>query len=46
MAIDGTIAAKPSSEIVTVTLRDIPLDGGTSDRTTYFCRFDDPATET
>jgi hypothetical protein len=32
MAIDGTIAAKPSSEIVTVTLRDIPRDGGTSDK--------------
>jgi hypothetical protein len=44
--IEGTIVANPGSSIVVVTLRRIPLDGGTSDRTTYFCRFDDPATET
>jgi hypothetical protein len=46
VTITGTIIAKPESEVVTVTLRDIPLDGDRTDRTTYFCRFEEPGTET
>ncbi|GLS28444.1 hypothetical protein SAMN04488498_1524 [Mesorhizobium albiziae] len=46
VTIDGTITAKPGSEIVTVVLNGIPLDNGESDRATYFCRFDDLGTET
>ena len=44
--ITGTIVAKPGSEHRHCQLRGIPLDGGTTDRTTYFCRFEEPATET
>lgn len=33
--------AKPDSSIVVVTLRGIPIDGGATDRTTYFCRFEE-----
>lgn len=39
--IKGTIISKPDRSIVIVILRGIPLDGGTKDRTTYFCRFDE-----
>ncbi len=39
--IKGTIMAKRDSSIVVVTLRGIPLDSGTTDRTTYFCRFEE-----
>jgi len=39
--IEGVIVAKQDSNIVIVTLRAIPLDGATTDRTTYFCRFDE-----
>jgi hypothetical protein len=46
VTVEGTIVAKPGSEIVTVTLRGIPIDGGTTDRTTYYCRFEDLGTET
>jgi hypothetical protein len=46
VTIDGTVVSKPGSEIVTVTLRGIPLDNGTSDRTVHYCRFDDRGTET
>jgi hypothetical protein len=38
--INGTIFAKPGSNIVVVILRGVPLDSGTTDRTTYFCRFE------
>ncbi|MBT1155856.1 hypothetical protein J1C56_09660 [Aminobacter anthyllidis] len=44
--IKGTIVANPNSQIVAVTLRDIPLDDGQTDRTVYYCRFDEPMTET
>lgn len=44
--IAGTIMAKPGSGIVAVTLRGIPMDGATTDRATYFCRFEEPAPET
>ncbi|GAA2888857.1 hypothetical protein GGQ99_005217 [Aminobacter niigataensis] len=44
--ISGTIVAKPGGQIVTVTLRGIPLDDGKTDRTVYYCRFDEPMTET
>lgn len=46
VTIKGTIVAKPGSEIVTVILRGIPLDGGAADRTIYYCRFEDLGTET
>lgn len=46
VTIKGTIVAKQGSEIVTVILRGIPLDSGATDRTTYFCRFEDLGTET
>jgi hypothetical protein len=46
VTINGAITAQPGSEIVTVTLRGIPLDNGEGDRITYFCRFDDEGTET
>jgi hypothetical protein len=46
MTIEGTIVAKPGSEIVVVTLRGIPLNDGAADRTTYYCRFEEPGTET
>jgi len=39
--IEGASVAKPDSSIVIVTLRAIPVDGATTDRTTYFCRFDE-----
>lgn len=44
--ISGKIVAKPGHQIVTVTLRDIPLDDRKVDRTVYYCRFDEPMTET
>ena len=44
--IEGTIVANPKSQIVAVTLRGIPLDDGRTDRTVYYCRFDEPMTET
>ncbi|BCH32786.1 hypothetical protein MesoLjLc_47160 [Mesorhizobium sp. L-8-10] len=46
VVIKGTVIAKPGGEIVTVILRGIPLDGDTTNRTTYFCRFEDLGTET
>lgn len=39
--IKGTIVAKSSNSIVVVTLQAIPVNGGTKDRTTYFCGFDE-----
>ena len=38
--IQGTIVAKPDSDIVTVTWRGIPLDDIEKNRTVKFCRFD------
>jgi hypothetical protein len=46
VTIKGTVTARSGSDIVTVTLRNIPLDGGTADRTVYYCRFEDLGTET
>ena len=46
VTIDGTIVAKPDSEIVIVTWRGIPLDDSTTERTVKFCRFEDAGTET
>jgi hypothetical protein len=46
VTVQGTIVAKPGSEIVTVILRGIPVDSSTTDRTTYYCRFQDLGTET
>jgi hypothetical protein len=46
VTIKGTILAKPESDIVTVILRNIPLDGGSTDRTVHYCRFEDLGTET
>lgn len=46
VTINGTIVAKPGSEIVTVILRGIPVDSSTTDRTTYYCRFEELGTET
>ena len=46
VTMDGTIVARPGREIVTVTLRGVPIDGGRRDRTTYFCRFEDEDVET
>lgn len=45
VTVEGIVVAKPDSEIVTVILRGIPHDNGESDRTTYYCRFDEPGTE-
>ena len=44
--IHGSVVAKPTSDVVVVTLRNIPADDGKEDRTLYFCRFDEPAAET
>lgn len=46
VTIKGTVSAPLGSDIVTVILRGIPLDGTTTDRTVYYCRFEDPGTET
>lgn len=46
VTIKGTVSAPLGSDIVTVTLRSIPLNGTTSDRTVYYCRFEDLGTET
>ncbi|MEP0498836.1 MULTISPECIES: hypothetical protein [Alphaproteobacteria] len=46
VTIAGSITAPAGSAVVTVTLRDVPTTNGKSDRTTYFCRFDDAGTET
>ncbi|MFZ1813108.1 MAG: hypothetical protein WAU16_01535 [Rhizobiaceae bacterium] len=35
----GTIVASPGHQVLTVTLDNIPLDGGARDRTTHYCRF-------
>ena len=45
VTVEGTIVAKPDSDIVTVILRGIPPYNGESDRTTHYCRFDDAGTE-
>jgi hypothetical protein len=42
LTIQGEIVAKPGKEIIAVTIRGIPVDGGKVDRTTYFCRFEEP----
>ncbi|SJM33696.1 hypothetical protein [Mesorhizobium delmotii] len=44
--ITGTIVAKPGSQVLAVTLHDIPVDDAGKDRTVYYCRFEEPATET
>ncbi|WP_085462374.1 hypothetical protein [Mesorhizobium australicum] len=46
VTIAGSITAPAGSAVVTVTLRDVPTTNGRSNRTTYFCRFDDAGTET
>lgn len=46
VTIHGVVVARPNSEIVTVILRGIPLDTGTTDRAVHYCRFADPGTET
>jgi len=46
VTIEGSIVAPPDSQIVAVTWKGIPFDGGVKDRTTYFCRFEDAGTET
>lgn len=46
LTIKGSITAPAQSRVVAVTLRDVPTTNGKSDRTTYFCRFDDAETET
>lgn len=44
--IGGSVIVRPGSDTVKVTLKGIPLDGGTTDRTVYYCRFEDLGTET
>lgn len=44
--IEGTIVANLKSQILEVTLRGIPLDDGWTDRTVFYCCFDEPMTET
>lgn len=46
VTIKGKMVARPDSDVVSVTLRGIPSDGGATDRTVYYCRFEDPGTET
>ncbi|MGI6853184.1 hypothetical protein [Mesorhizobium sp. 1B3] len=46
VTIKGIVSAPQGGDIVTVILRGIPLDGTTTDRTVYYCRFDDLGTET
>ena len=43
--IKGTIFARADSQIVSVTLYDVPVDEDTKDRVSYFCRFEDMGTE-
>ncbi len=43
--INGVIYAKADSQLVTVTLKNIP-DSSSADRSTFYCRFEDPKTET
>lgn len=45
MLIDGSIVAKPASDVIIVSLRDIPAGDGKKDRTLYYCRFEEPAAE-
>ncbi len=42
----GTIVARPGRRVLSVTLKDVPLNGATVDRTTWYCRFEDQGTET
>ena len=42
----GTIVASPGHQVLTVTLDNIPLDGGARDRTTHYCRFAEDEMET
>lgn len=46
IVIKGSVIVRPDSDIVTVTLKGIPLDEGTTDRTVYYCRFEDSGIET
>jgi hypothetical protein len=46
VTIKGTLSAPSDGEVVAVTLENVPLDGKTVARTTYFCRFEDQGTET
>ncbi len=46
VTMDGAIVARAGTEIVTVTLRGVPINGGRRDRTTYFCRFEDEGVKT
>ena len=44
--ISGTIVASPGHQVLTVTLNDIPLDGGARNRITHYCRFAEDEMET
>ena len=46
VTIKGTLSAPSDREVVAVTLENVPLDGKTVARTTYFCRFEDQGTAT
>lgn len=43
VTISGSIVARQGSPVVTVILRDVPTNGGNSDRITHYCRFNEEA---
>ncbi|RUM96775.1 hypothetical protein EET67_16215 [Pseudaminobacter arsenicus] len=46
VTIKGPLSVPSDREVFAVTLENVPLDGKTVARTTYFCRFEDQGTET
>lgn len=46
VTIKGAIVKSEKGSVVTVILHDVPTTNGSSDRTTYFCRFEEAGTET
>lgn len=46
VTIEGMVSAPSDSKVLAVTLKNVPLDGKTAVRTTYFCRFENQGTKT
>ncbi len=45
-SIAGVVEAPPRSSVVAVTLKGVPLEDDIGERTIYYCRFEEPGTET
>jgi len=44
--IEGTVTVAPEGQVVEVLLKDVPMNGQSVDRRTYFCSFEEKGVET